>query len=263
MKLHHVVIALGVIVLGAGFWFLFFDDSSARRTGESVQVQGQGKGNASVNPTSKIKNVKKPAAAAGQKMASAVPLKADAADDTFTPAEQKVVDDIQEALDDEKLERVLSHLQEASASKNPNVRMKMVEALQWFGEKALPELTPFLADTDDDVKSQAETAVEQGLSQMDDDRAKVQYIESIMSVKGACSMDSLNMLSGQLNGISDETLTVSAALRIIEANKNPEAVQAMKEVYEFATGDAYTTADAARTWLKNKQVEAASAVAEE
>lgn len=192
-----------------------------------------------------------------QKSTDVRPPTAGAPSSEFTLDEQKTVDAIQDALDGNDYAKVRAQLKDAAASTNAMVRARAVEALQWFGEKALPELMPFLADPDDDVKSQAETAVEQGLAQMEDDKVKIRHIESIISIKGVCTKDSLTMITGQLKGISDETLTVAAARRIIEANRNPDAVQAMKEVYEFATGEAYTSAEAADAWIKNKQAEAA------
>ena len=93
-------------------------------------------------------------------------------------------------------------------------------------------------------------AVEQSLLQMEDEKAKLDYIESLFQVRGACDEDGLAMLGGQLKGLSDGAAVVAAAVRVIEANRDPAAAKEMREVYEFVTGEPYTTPDAAQKWLQ-------------
>ena len=180
-----------------------------------------------------------------------VAASADVSDSEFTATERKTVDRIQSALDDDDLGKLKEELGAASASTNAAVRTKAVEALNWFGNKALPELTPFLADSDEEVSSAAMDAVVQALN-VAEDKEKLTYIESILSVKGACSKDGVTMLCGELNGLQDEVGAMAAIVRIIADDLNPEANDALKESYKFITGEDYTTVEAAQKWIDEK-----------
>ena len=172
--------------------------------------------------------------------AKAGPSVAAPAANGLSGADRRLAEGVQAALDDEDVEAV---------------RRLAVEALEWFGEKALGDLTPFLADADGDVKEAAMGAVEQALAQMEDERAKIAYVEAVASVPGACTADGLEMLAGQLRGVDDEAAAVAAAARVIASGADPAAVAAMREVYEFLTGEAYTTPEAAERWRAEKAAE--------
>lgn len=175
-------------------------------------------------------------------------------DDALSPKDRRVMDEIQSALDDEKFSDI-KKLAAVSQSSSTEVRQKMVEALEWFGERALPEIVPFLADADEDVRSSAMNAVEQALLQIEDERAKARHIETLAMVKGACSEDGLAMMSGQLNGLSDSAVAVATAVRIIQSSPDPAAVEEMKEVYRFHTDEDYTTLEAAERWFAQRQAD--------
>ena len=178
-----------------------------------------------------------------------------AEEDGLSAADQRLLDDIQSALDDEKVDAVRRLAVAAQANPSAEVRQQAVEALGWFGEKALEDLTPFLADADDDVRSFAMMAVDQALTQMEDDRAKLRYIESLFQIRNVCDEDGLAMLAGQVKGVSDETAAVAAAVRVIETGKDARAVREMKEVYEFLTGDPYTAPEDAARWQAERAAE--------
>ena len=48
---------------------------------------------------------------------------------------------------------------------------------------------------------------------------------------------------------------MAAAARVIASGADPAAVAAMREVYEFLTGEAYTTPEAAERWRAEKAAE--------
>lgn len=171
----------------------------------------------------------------------------------LSPADEKTMDEIQSALDDESLDAIRKLAAMALSSSTAEVRQKAVDALGWFGKDALAELLPFLADADEDVRSSAMGAVEHALSQVENEGMKARYIEMLVNVNGACSEDGLAMLSGQLNGLSDSSLAVATAVRIIQANPGEAAVEEMKEVYQFHTNEDYTTPEAAEKWLATER----------
>ena len=202
--------------------------------------------------TKKTHDKKLPVRVASEK--DVVPLPSET-EEAISRKDQRVVDEIQSALDDENFDAVKRLATMSQNSSTAEVRQKAVDALEWFGERALPELVPFLADADENVRSSAMNAVEQALMQIEDEGAKARHIESLAMVKGACSESGLKMLSGQLNGLSDSTIAVATAVRIIMSNANPSAVNEMKEVYRFHTEEDYTTPEAAKRWFEGRRAE--------
>jgi hypothetical protein len=167
-------------------------------------------------------------------------------DDARTPAERALAERIEKALDDEDLELALSCAEEALKCKVAEIREDMVDALGWFGEKALPELTPFLADADEDVRESAMNEWTMALSSIEDEDRKIRVVELAMGVMK--DEDTLEEISSEYIG-ADEKLAVESLVRIIEGGGSAEGVAKAKETYEFVTGDEWTDAAAAERWI--------------
>ena len=253
---RKILIGGGVLALAAGVALWLgrgaFTDAGASDT--AADRQGRQIGEAASRTSAKSARPARIAEArpTAQGSASSATSEAEASDNDseLSAEDERRIDEIQTALDEEKLSDVKILAEKLIDHPSAAVRQKAVEALQWFGAKALDTLTPYLADADEDVRTTAMDAVEQSLLQMEDEKAKLDYIESLFQVRGACDEDGLAMLGGQLKGLSDGAAVVAAAVRVIEANRDPAAAKEMREVYEFVTGEPYTTPDAAQKWLQ-------------
>ena len=253
---RKILIGGGVLALAAGVTLWLgrgaFTDAGASDT--AADRQGRQIGEAASRTSAKSARPARIAEArpTAQGSASSATSEAEASDNDseLSAEDERRIDEIQTALDEEKLSDVKILAEKLIDHPSAAVRQKAVEALQWFGAKALDTLTPYLADADEDVRTTAMDAVEQSLLQMEDEKAKLDYIESLFQVRGACDEDGLAMLGGQLKGLSDGAAVVAAAVRVIEANRDPAAAKEMREVYEFVTGEPYTTPDAAQKWLQ-------------
>ena len=176
------------------------------------------------------------------------PVAADAseADSSMTAAEQKLCDAIQDALDVENFDAIRALVDEAAKSGSPEVRLRAVEALNWFGQNALPELTLFMADADDDVREAACDAWRSGVSQIEDKKLRGSATLSAMQV--VRSRGQLDFMVMELNDLSN-----SDQIRILETligGDNKAAADVAREHYEFVTGDAYEGAESAQKWLQ-------------
>lgn len=167
-------------------------------------------------------------------------------EDRRTPAEKALAERIEKALDDEDLEMAVSCADEAQACAVTEIRQAMVETLGWFGEKALPELTPFLADADEDVRDSAMNEWTTALSSIEDEKAKIGVVELAMAVLK--DEDALESISSEYIGV-DEKLAVESLSRIITAGKSPAGVAKAKETYEFVTGDEWAGVEEAARWI--------------
>lgn len=167
-------------------------------------------------------------------------------DDKRTPTEKALAERIEKALDDEDFQLAVSCSEEAQSCAVTAIRQSMVETLGWFGEKALPELTPFLADDDEDVRESAKNEWIMALSSLNDDGEKIRAVELALHVLR--DEDALEEISGEYIGV-DEKLAVESLARIISAGGSAEGVAKAKETYEFVTGNEWSGVEAAERWI--------------
>lgn len=167
-------------------------------------------------------------------------------EDMRTPAEKALAERIDKALDDEDFESAVACAVEALSCKNTEIRQAMVDTLGWFGARALPELTPFMVDDDEDVRQSAQSEWSMALSDIEDDGEKVDAVE--MAMQALTDEDFLEEISGEYIGI-DEKLAVESLLRIIEGEGTDRGIAKAKETYEFVTGEEFTNRADAEKWL--------------
>jgi len=163
-----------------------------------------------------------------------------------TPAEKKLAADIEKALDEEDFELAKKCAPLAMASKDVEIRQSMVDTLGWFGEKAIPELTPFIADPDEDVAESAMDEWDMAVSSIEDEGRKIGVVEMAMQVLS--DDDALESISNEYIGV-DEKLAVESLLRIIEGGGSAKGIEKAKETYEFVTGDEFADRAAAEKWV--------------
>ena len=167
-------------------------------------------------------------------------------DSNRTPAEKKLAADVEKALDEEDFELAKKCAPLAFNCKDTEIRQAMVDTLGWFGAKALPELTPFIADSDADVAESAMNEWESAVSAITDDAEKIGTVELAMKV--IRNEDDLESISGEYIGV-DEKLAVESLLRVIESGGNDKGIAKAKETYEFVTGEEFTDRAAAEKWI--------------
>ena len=166
--------------------------------------------------------------------------------DDRTPAERDLEERIEKALEDEDFEAAIACAGEALKCKVGEIRQNMVDTLGWFGAKALPELTPFLADDDNDVRESAMSEWTMALADIEDDAERIGAVESAMGILN--DEDSLDELSNEYIGV-DEKLAVESLVRIIDGGGSKEGVEKAKETYEFVTGDEWASTEEAARWI--------------
>ncbi len=167
-------------------------------------------------------------------------------EDDRTPAEKALSDRIEKALDEEDLNAAIACVGDAQRCSVVEIRQAMVDTLGWFGEKALPELTPFLVDADADVRRSAMDEWTMALSSIEDDNDKLGVVELAM---GALSDEEvLEEISKEFIGV-DEKLAVESLSRIISSGGSEAGVAKAKETYEFVTGDEWVSIEDAVRWI--------------
>lgn len=175
-------------------------------------------------------------------------------DPSLPRVERNALRGLRGALRDDNAAAAARYAVQLRDSASAEVRSEAVQALGWFGNKTLSELTGFLSDPDESVASDARTAWERSLSEIEDDAVKLQYIEVAMSsIENADMLDSISM---NLNQVSDEGAAVEAMIRIIESG-TPAGSAKAREAYKFMTGEEWRGRGPALQWVSEHDSEAA------
>ena len=175
-------------------------------------------------------------------------------DPSLPRAERNALRGLRGALHDDNVAAAARYATQLRDSASAEVRAEAVQALGWFGNKAISELTGFLSDPDENVASEARMAWERSLSEIEDDAVKLQYIEVAMSsIENADMLDSISM---NLNQVSDEKAAVKSMIHIIESG-TPSGSAKAREAYEFMTGEEWRGRGPAMQWISEHDSEAA------
>lgn len=171
--------------------------------------------------------------------------------DNLPPKDRETAKKIQDALDNEDFEGVKAMVDAALKSDSSEVRQHAVDALGWFDQKAIADLTKFLSDKDSDVAQSAFNHWDSAVDMVEDDGFKIAVATEAM--KTLRDSDMLENVSSKLKGAEDEKAAVRAVLDILRNVKgdSPAATTA-KEAYEFITGEEFRGDGAALLWIAKK-----------
>jgi len=180
-------------------------------------------------------------------------------------ADQKVIDDVQTALDGGDFVRTRAAAAAALTNSNAHVRADAVRALGWFGDKALTDLTKAMSDRSPEVAEAARDQVEQALNGMEDSHAAfsaaAMYVGAYAKDKEAVTMfigimESAGMRITEPDDADSPEDVKSARSRrrdIVTAmaeliGRGGETAEAARSSYQLITGDEWRDAAAAEAW---------------
>lgn len=167
--------------------------------------------------------------------------------DKLTGKDKEIAQKVSDALDAEDWTTIKGLARDAAASKNPEVRQQMVDALGWFGPKAIADLTVFLGDRNKEVSESAFSQWDSAVDQVEDEVFRVTVAKEAM--KSLKDPDMLDNVSTKLKSAEDEPAAVDAILDILRSVKeDSDAAKVAKESYEFVTGEEFTSVGAASLW---------------
>lgn len=246
MKKQIIWCLAGVLIAAALTWLVVAPTGTEKKQEAPTKEEGQGRKKSFAE--AKAKQAKK-------RIAMKQGTKTDAkkkrkiiveVDDELTPEEQQRADAIQAAMDADDFKALQAEIDAAANSTNAALRQTAVDALAWFGVKALPELTLFMADANDDVRNAACDAWTASISEIQDVNLRGSAVLSAMSV--VHDRDQLDAMVMEINDMTNQQ-QLEILTQLIEG-KNKLAADAAKEHYEFVTGEAYESVEAAEKWLK-------------
>ena len=185
----------------------------------------------------------------------------DSAEHPYSAADKKLARSLQEALDVDDYDAVLKATSEALKSNNPDVRHNAVDALGWYGEQALPELTVCMADPDEDVAQAAMNHWEEGVAEMEDANEKLQV--ALYAINTLTDADTLSIVSSHfaqaatelIDSEEDEAAASQKRVEVIQAlvdtieGEGEKGANAAREAYEEITGSEWISIDEAEKYL--------------
>lgn len=236
MNVKKSVICIGICAAAAAVGLVLWlgtGTSPAPKAGEAAKR----KAIPAASAKKVIPDATKPAAKAKRRPrpARAETAESEAGDSELSPKDQKLIDTIQDALDEEDFKSVKARVEDAAKSESAEVRQRAVDALQWFGPEAMPELTLFMADADEDVREGACSAWTMALSQVEDPQTKGDLVLAAMEI--VRSRDALEMMVMEINDLAEPKQV--EILKTLISGKNATAAAVAREHYEFVTGEPY------------------------
>jgi len=167
--------------------------------------------------------------------------------DKLSADDRKLVLSVQDALDENNFSAVARTARHALESTNPVVREAAVEALGWFGAEALPDLTPLMADVDDNVAETATAQWELALGEIDDSATRAAIAEATMRV--IKNKETLQSIVCEITKQDDDFTILESLVSLIE-DSNAVCAEVAREEYETVTGEEWTDIDTANAWLE-------------
>ena len=169
--------------------------------------------------------------------------------DDLSQNEKDLLLAIDEATDAENLQDLLKLAEEAAISTNTEIRAEFVDALGWFGQPAMLDLMPFMADPDEEVAKSAMDGWTTALSDISSERHKCELVEKALKI-----LSDEEALESMLLEVSDcdDLLVLQTLVNVIDSKESSAAsTKVALEHYEFTTGEKYTTFEKAEAWLAN------------
>lgn len=263
MKNPKTLTALAVALIVAVATFLIIrtrsEQSKAEPAAQTAVVDKKARAKARIKEVVDRRRKDRPAAAKrAKKDRSAIERSP-----KLSPADRKLADAVQAALDENDFAGVQLAAENAYKSANPEVRRDAVDALAWFGEEALPDLTVMISDPDEEVAEAALDGWEQGLSQIEEssDRLRISFL-TMSALNDANSLDSIsthfsNAATEYIDEPEDEKTQNQRRGEVVQGlvdmitSENGNVSNTGKEMYEEVTGNKWISVAEAEKYLAN------------
>lgn len=220
-----------------------------RGTDRTVQDTGE-QAVSAVIPDAKIPLAKTPSVPPREPLSAqqtvSVATNASAVDvwvEELPPEDRSLGQRIVDAIDNDDLPALKKLMPEVRACANKDVRQRVVEGLDWFGKDAVVEITAFLADKDREVAEAAFNAWDSAVDQVEDEPFRIGVAADVM--KTISDPDNLSSAATKLETADDRKAALLALADVAESG-NRAAMAAVKEAYEFISGEEWVDVTTAR-----------------
>lgn len=167
----------------------------------------------------------------------------------FTDHDQEVFENVCALQEAEKVADLAAMAESVLKEKNPEIRETYLKALGSFGPEALPELTLYLDDPDENVRVEASSQWMDAMYRIESAGEKAEIVRFAL-----CNLNDgefLQDIAAQLHEMPKAD-SLGIVCDVIDAGK-PAGVKLAKEFYESLTGKKFTTVEAAEAWFNENK----------
>lgn len=256
-NLKVILILVGVAVLSAASVVVFFSGGKAPRDkGESLRISRTIRDGAKERRTSdkrKSRNAK--AVPVETKIERPRPTfqieKKD--DEALSAVQRALLEEIRAALradDYKKLMKLVRKMQSSDEWPDgiPNsIKKAALEALGWYGSKCLPEIIPFLADSNPEIVANAVDRWEDAIAECDSDRevaAQVKLASRVIVDKE--SVDSILVETMNMR----HSVAVETFKDVLAGGNAVAKAKVLEQIADYTDDSTITTAEQLDEWLK-------------
>lgn len=172
----------------------------------------------------------------------------------LTVLQKKLLEEIRAALREDDYKTLMRLVRKMQASDEwpdgiPNsIKKAALEALGWYGSKCLPEIVPFLADSNPEIVADAVSQWEDAIAECDSDREVAAQVK--LASRVVVEADSVE-------SILVETMNMRHSVAVetfkdVLANGNEQAkVKVLEQIADYTDDSTIKTSEQLEEWLKN------------
>lgn len=173
-------------------------------------------------------------------------------EEKLTALQQKLLEEIRAALREDDYKKLMKLVRKMQSSDEwpdgiPNsIKKAALEALGWYGSKCLPEIIPFLADSNPEIVASAVDQWEDAIAECDSDREVSEQVKlASRVVVDKESVDSILVEAQNMrHSVAVETF------KDVLANGNEQAkAKVLEQIADYTDDSTITTAEQLDEWL--------------
>lgn len=174
-------------------------------------------------------------------------------DEALSAAQRILLEEIRAALREDDYKKLMKLVRKMQSSNEwpdgiPNsIKKAALEALGWYGSKCLPEIVPFLADSNPEIVADAVSQWEDAIAECDSDREVSEQVK--LASRVVVEPDSVeSILTEAMNmrhSVAVETF------KDVLANGNEQAkAKVLEQIADYTDDSTITTAEQLDEWLE-------------
>lgn len=176
-----------------------------------------------------------------------------AEEEKLTALQQKLLEEIRAALREDDYKTLMRLVRKMQSSDEwpdgiPNsIKKAALEALGWYGSKCLPEIVPFLADSNPEIVADAVSQWEDAIAECDSDREVSEQVKlASRVVVEADSVESILVEAQNMrHSVAVETF------KDVLANGNEQAkAKVLEQIADYTDDSTITTVEQLDEWLE-------------
>ena len=258
MDIKKIVVFAGAALAAVVLVVLSFPDSKVpadREDAKTLKSVSSRKSQAKPRVDRKLRSSKK------ADRVTAAPVKAEhpkfeipsAEEGKLTALQQKLLDEIRAALREDDYKKLMKLVRKMQSSDEwpdgiPNsIKKAALEALGWYGSKCLPEIVPFLADSNPEIVADAVSQWEDAIAECDSDREVAEQVK--LASRVVVEPDSVESILVEAMNMRHSVAVET--FKDVLANGNEQAkAKVLEQIADYTDDSTITTAEQLDEWLE-------------